>query len=166
MRTVIYSLLLCFRRMGYPENFQRIVHVEINIPGVGPVSDYLSVFFDPYTPHNYIGGKCATRFDIKPKSVAINLVVEIRWHAEEDGRLKDPWLHFNHLKYEEGDFIYAKSLGKFDLVNGWNMIQELELLWPKNDIAAAGEGFRQLPRTIDRTCVQLNPKLYKAKHQP
>jgi hypothetical protein len=125
--------------------------VEINMPGVGPISDYFNVLFDPYTRDNYIGGKCATRFDLGSKSGDVQLISQVRWHAEEEKKLKEPRLHFNNLKYDDGDFIYAHFLGGFDLVIGWKTIQALKLLEPKNDIGAAGEGFRQLPRPVDRT---------------
>ena len=147
----IFSFLSRFRRNSYPENFQRTVHVEIYVPGVGPVSNYFNVFFDLYTRDNYIGGKCATWLDFKFKPGAVHLIKGVRWHAQEDKRLKEPQLHFNDLKYEEGDFFYANLLGGFDLVIGWKTIQALRLLEPKSEIAAAGEGFRQLPRPVDRT---------------
>lgn len=121
------------------------------MPGVGPVSGYFNVFFDLYTLDNYIGGKCATWLDFKFKLGAVPPIKEVRWHAQEDKKLKEPRLYFNDLKYEEGDFFYTKLLGGFDLVIGWKTIQALRLLEPKKDIAAAGEGFRQLPRPVDRT---------------
>jgi hypothetical protein len=133
----------------HTENFQRKVHVEIDVPGVGVTSATVDVFFDIYSPLDYISEDCATQFGIVTKSDAVHLIKQVRWHAEEDKNLREPRLHFNDRKYEEGEFRYAKHLGKSSLVIGWNTIQALKLLEPKYDIAAAGEGFRQLPPSVD-----------------
>jgi hypothetical protein len=133
----------------HTENFQRKVHVEIDVPGMGVTSTTVDVFFDIYSSFDHISENCATRFGIVTKSDAVHLIKQVRWHAEEDKNLKEPRLHFNDRKYEEGEFRYVKHLGKFSLVIGWNTIQALKLLEPKDDIAAAGEGFRQLPPSVD-----------------
>ena len=141
-----------FKRMlstPHSENFQRKVHVEIDVPGVGVTSATVDVFFDIYSLLDHISENCAAQFGIVAKSDAVHLIKQVRWHAEEDKNLKEPRLHFNDRKYEEGEFRYAKHLGKFSLVIGWNTIQALKLLEPKDDIAAGGEGFRQLPRSVD-----------------
>jgi len=139
------------RVLGIPhtENFQRKVHVEIDVPGVHVADATLNVFFDMHSPFDYISEKCATEFGFAVKSDAAHPIKHVRWHAKEDENLKEPRLYFNDRKYEEGEFRYAKFLGKFDLIIGWNTIQALKLLEPKDDIAAAGEGFRQLPPSVD-----------------
>jgi hypothetical protein len=139
------------RVLGIPhtENFYRKVHVEIDVPGVRVADATLNIFFDIYSPFDYISEKCATEFGFVVKSDVVHLIKHVRWHAKEDKNLKGPRLHFNDRKYEEGEFRCAKLLGKFDLIVGWDTIQALKLLEPKDDIAAAGEGFRQLPPSVD-----------------
>lgn len=143
------SMLKRMLSTPHTENFQRKVHVEIDVPGTGVTSTTVDVFFDIYSPFNHIAEDFATRFGIVPKSDAVHLIKHVRWHAEEDNSLREPRLHFNDLKYEEGEFRYVKHLSKFGLVIGWNTIQALKLLELKDDIAAAGEGFRQLPPSVD-----------------
>lgn len=138
------------RKALHNDNFQRTVHIEVEVPGVGNITRYANVFFDIYCRTDLIGGKCAARFGIISTVDAAHLMMPARWYVEEDGNLKEPRLHFNP-RYEVGEFQYAEFLNGIDLVIGWDTIQKLKLLDPKDGLVAAGLGFRQLAPSVDGT---------------
>lgn len=143
----ICSMFALVPSTPHAENFQRTVLLEIYVPDVGVRSAYVPAFFDRFTFFNYISEDCATQLGVMAYFDNAHLLPRARWHAKKDENLKEPRLHFNS-KLEDGNFLYARDLGQFGIVIGWETIQALGLLEPRSGIAAAA--FCQMPPSVDR----------------